>query len=277
MKYSLVILSILLFATIGSTQDSSVVKNDSIKVKWSKQLSFNLGKNHNWSADVLGNIYIEKNDVIRKYDSTGMLKYEQSVKALGDMTQLVPVNTMKLVHFSEEQQTLCYLDNTLTISEECINLLDEGINNASVVTSSIRPDKMWIFDNLNSTLLLLDVEGTKDETVRIINLLGLLGANDIDKMKENNQLYILDKSKGIYILDMYGNLANSMLLDGIIDFDVEDNIYLLRNNQLEIYSLNGDLILILDLPINEVTKLRVVNNQIFLGTAKIVDKYLLEI
>lgn len=250
---------------------------DSLNYEWKSQQSYNLGKNKSWSVDALENIYIEDKDVINKFDSVGVLKYSQSIKFLGEMTQLEPINTMKLVHFSEDQQTICYLDNTLSPTDDCIELIDENVINATCIAKSERSDKLWVFDNVNSTLYLLDLEGEKDQSVKIVNLLGLLGANGVDKMIEwNSRLYILDTTKGIYELDMYGNLLQYLEYPSVVDFDVNRKLYLIVDNQLVVYDLRSLSEVRLDLPVSDVQRVSIVNNKFILGTSKIVHKYALE-
>jgi len=74
-----------------------------------------------WNIDNLGNIYAIQNEVIVKFDSTGKQTFSQSIKSLGRISEIEPINSMKIVLFSEEQQNICFLDNTLSLNGNCKN------------------------------------------------------------------------------------------------------------------------------------------------------------
>ena len=181
-------------------------QSDSISYEWNKKMSYKIGEGEVWSIDGLENFYVSQNSLINKYDSVGVLKFSQSIKSLGRMTQIVPVNTMKLVHFSEEQQTLCYFDNTLSSMSDCIELSDKGIVNAVLVSASNQPNKIWVLDNLNSKLVLLALDN-QSQPQEILNLRGVLDIEKISQIVEkNSRLFLLDQEKGAYVFDLYGSL-----------------------------------------------------------------------
>ena len=72
-----------------------------------------------WNVDNLGNLYVIQNNFISKLDSSGKQTYSQSIKSLGRISEIEPINAMKLVLFSEEQQSICFLDNTLSLNGSC--------------------------------------------------------------------------------------------------------------------------------------------------------------
>ena len=191
---------VIVFVAVASV----VFSQDDLSFTWHNEINYEIGERETWSVDGLLNVYISKNGAIDKYDSVGTLKFSQSIKALGKMTQLVPINTMKLVHFSEEQQTLCFLDNTLSTLDDCIELIDKNVINASYISSSNQPNKVWVLDNLNSRLLLIPLEGNSQQQ-EIQNLKGILAIESITQIIERgNNLLVLDPEKGVYVFDMYG-------------------------------------------------------------------------
>ena len=101
-------LLVIVFLTSYST-----FAQDSVSYTWDDKGTVTINENEVWALDAFENVYVSNNEVINKFDSEGELMFSQSIKSLGRMTQMVLINTMKLVHFSEEQQTLCYFDNTL--------------------------------------------------------------------------------------------------------------------------------------------------------------------
>ena len=97
---------------------------------WKALHEWEIGDDEIWTTDVLGNVLLTKKNLIQKYDSAGVLKYSQSIRSFGRLQDIQAVNSMKIVAFSEEQQTICLLDNTLTLSENCLELADFNIGNA---------------------------------------------------------------------------------------------------------------------------------------------------
>ena len=66
--------------------------------EWVELRTYPLEQNEAWALDRLENIYISDNGAINKYDTSGVLKFSQSIKSLGKMEGLIPINAMKLIH-----------------------------------------------------------------------------------------------------------------------------------------------------------------------------------
>lgn len=251
---------------------------DTISHNWKKVISYSVDSNEVWNVDVLEYVYISKSSEINKFDSVGVLKFNQSIKSLGRMEQLIPINTMKLIHFSSEQQTLCYFDNTLTQTSDCVELSDRDIINAKLISKSSRPDQVWVFDNLNSTLSLLSVEGNV-QSQKIDNLRGVLNINNISQIIErNNYLFILDSEKGVYVFDLYGSLIEFKEIEGVKSIDAFGNsLFMLTDNGLKISFLDDNQVLDISLPQGDFSELKYVNQYFYLRSSKSVDKYILQI
>lgn len=229
-----------------------------------------------WNMDVMGNHLISKDGTISKIDSTGKIRYTQSIRSYGKTAAIVSINTMKLVHFSEEQQTLCFLDNTLSSTEDCLELANEDVINATFVSASSQPDKIWVMDQLNSTLYQLPIIGN-DPTREVGNLSGLLNFGSVDQVLEaGNRLY-LRTSEGIFVLDIYGSLIEVIRAKNVDYFDAnETNIYLLADDVLEVRNVRTGASRSISLPISNVVQVKVVNGALFARTAKNVHKFELQ-
>ena len=205
---------------------------------WNVVREYNVHKDAIWTVDVLGNVYVSSNEVLNKYDSTGKLKFSQSIKSLGHLESLQTINTMKLVAFSEEQQTLCFFDNTLTLNENCIDLSTYSIGLATDVCTSSQPDRAWIVDQLNNTLLQINFR-LVNQNQEVKNIRGILNMEGIISMKEvNNSLYIFDTNYKLYQFDIYGTLVNVFQMEPAIDFILRDSdCILLQPDRLIFYNL----------------------------------------
>lgn len=269
MKNIIGFVSIFFFALSVSAQDNQGIA----LVEKSK---FALDSLAYWNMDILGNHLISNDGTISKIDSTGKVRYTQSYRSYGKTAAIVSINTMKLVHFSEEQQTLCFLDNTLSSTEDCLELADEDVINATFVSASSQPDKMWIMDQLNSTLYQLPIIGN-DPTRQVGNLSGLLNFSAVDQLKEaGNRLY-LRTSEGIFVLDIYGSLIEVIRKENVDYFDAnESNLFILKENVLEVRNVRTGATRAISLPISNVLEVKVVNGALFARTPKNVHKFELQ-
>ncbi len=259
----------LAFAFIGKAQDSA-------GVRLIEQSSFPIDSLAYWNMDALGNHFVSSNGWISKVDDFGTVKYVQSIKSYGSTEELVTINTMKLLHFSLEQQTICFFDNTLTPAENCLELSDFQILTATLISASSQSDKIWVMDQLNSTLYQLPISGN-DPIQQVGNLNGLLNFDFISRMKEAGNKLFLSTSDGMVVLDMYGSLLEIYAATEIVSFDAnESHLYVLANNELEIRDLRTGGLLRVGLPTAGVLDLRIVNGALYLRTLENVHKFELQ-
>ena len=164
-----------------------------------------------WNIDELQNLYLIHGSTLIKCDSSGKQLFSQSIKSIGNVAQIEPINALKIAVFSEEQQSICLFDNTLTLNGEC-NYLDKyGIRNAKLIARSNRPNLFWIYDQFNSTLLLIDIIYNKT-IQKVDNIKGLIlkgeEENEVERIQEfNNHLYLFDSKETIYEFDQLMTLS----------------------------------------------------------------------
>lgn len=164
-----------------------------------------------WNIDELQNVILIQGSTLIKCDSSGKQVFSQSIKSIGNVAQIEPINALKIAVFSEEQQSICLFDNTLTLNGEC-NYLDKyGIRNAKLIARSNRPNLFWIYDQFNSTLLLIDIISNKT-IQKVDNIKGLIlkgeEENEVERIQEfNNHLYLFDSKETIYEFDQLMTLS----------------------------------------------------------------------
>jgi hypothetical protein len=227
-----------------------------------------------WSVDVLGNVYVSNFKKITKYDSTLHLSFSQSIKSIGGLSAIEPMNTMKVVAFSEEQQTICVLDNTLTLSETCIDLSQYGILNATKIAISAQPDKLWVFDELNSRLQLLSL-GSVKQSQEVRNMQGITGIGGIVKMEENqNELYISNQQGKIFVFDVYGTLKWVVSAADLVDFTVYDgHVMRIIGDKIVVFQGDEEILDRRNLPIKEVKEFHFSGGFYYFRTADKILKY----
>ena len=194
----------------------------------------------NWIPDGTGNILFFKANNLYKAQKGQLPKFTQSIRATGRITQLLPINTFKTILFSDDQQQLCILDNTFSPNGNCIDLEDFEIQNAKLCAVSARPNLIYVLDEFNSTLLLVDFIKLK-VTQSILNAAALIGRElDIIELKEhNNELFALNADGSVLVFDMFLNLKGQLnttlkALNFWNDYIVE-----LKGNELKFSSLNN--------------------------------------
>lgn len=234
---------------------------------------YTIPENAVWTVDGLENIIISERDRLTKYDKTGKLLFEQSQKLLGRFDKVELVNSLKFYGFSETQQLVCFFDNSLSMMEKCMDLSEYDLINVSTVASSGQSDKMWAFDQVNSTLHLLSFSGLL-QSQAIKNLNGILNAENISQLIEwENKLFVLDNKKGIYVFDVYGTLIRFIEFENIKWIQVyNEHIICLRGNELKMISLQNEKSVVFPLNYPEVQNIFVDDDFVYLRTPKTVIK-----
>ena len=242
--------------------------------KWLQKAQYRIDSNDIWSTDVLSNTYITKKETIQKFDSTGTFKFAQSQKSSGRLSSIQPITTMKVAVFSEEQQEICFLDNTLTPYESCVNLEDAKISYASMMAVSSQSGKFWVYDQLNSRLHLLSFEQT-NQSQEIENLKGLLNSLQLNSMFQyDNFLYLIDFKQGVFVLDVYGSLVNMIKREHFKSFQVDaKNYYFLEENFMIVINKETLKESKVELPFKDIIDFRKSLDYYFFRSSKEIRKY----
>jgi hypothetical protein len=247
-------------------------------IVWTKGTVIELGENEIWNVDLLNNIILTRRNVIEKYDSSGVLKFSQSIRSIGKLAELEPLNFMKIYAFSEEQQVLCVFDNTLTLSEKCLDLSEFGIGMAVHIASSIQSDRVWVLDQLNSRLVSIKT-GRTANSQEVKNLGGILNIQSISGITEyNNELYLTDYEKGVYRFDLYGSLIDFYPVEACDQLLVIDgNMLTLCSGKLNMLELNTSKSIEIDLPLNNIQSFKAHGNSFWFHSENKVINYRLSL
>ncbi len=202
--------------------------------------NYTMEKGLKWIPDGTGNILFYKSNNLFKAQKGQLPNFTQSIRAAGEITQLLPINAFKTILFSNDQQQLCILDNTFSQNGGCIDLEDYEVQNAKLCAVSARPNLIYIFDEFNSTLLLVDFIDLKTKQ-SVLNVAALIGRelNIIELKEYHNELFALNEDGSVLVFDMFLNLKGQLnttmnALNFWNDYTVD-----LRGNKLEFYSLNN--------------------------------------
>src|ERR1700722_3648508 len=100
-------------------------------------------ENGSFTTDNLQNVYILNGNVLKKYNSAGVLLCSHSDKAFGDITSMDVYDPMKILVFYKAFPQLVFLDNTLSQNGNGINPADIGYPLASMACIS-HDNGLWL-------------------------------------------------------------------------------------------------------------------------------------
>lgn len=184
------------------------IRNISAQLQYQREISLPIA-NSGWYVDPIGNHFVLDNNKISKIDSLGIVLFTQAIKSQGEISQLVFNSAQKIISFSEEQQQICVFDNTITPVSMCLDLDEYAISNATLIASSSRANSIWVFDRVNSTILLIDSE-KKIVLQRLRNVSGLIGfAGNVTFIREDDEKLWLSDDKRTYCFDLNLNLVDT--------------------------------------------------------------------
>ncbi|MBO4615438.1 MAG: hypothetical protein J5709_10020 [Bacteroidales bacterium] len=191
-------------------------------------------------VDRLGNIYLVKDNVVRKYDREMNFVCSYDNYPAGSMSSLDVSNPFKVIVFYSEFNKLIYLDSKLSELRSPILLDDAGLYNTKVVCTSSYGG-FWVFDEQNSCVRRVD--GNIEVSQQGTNIYDKLGDADVIAMRESiNYLFLFADDGKIIILDKFGNFfrtfeAGGKCSDMCIDNDV---LYYSRDGRIEAYDVAYD-------------------------------------
>lgn len=229
-----------------------------------------------WDVDPMGKVIYSKKDVLIKLDSNFQVLFRQSLKGFGTISDIDARHALKTLIFSEDQQSIAFLDNTLTYHQQVKDLSISNISYATNVSYSAQSNRYWVYDVDNTKLILFD-EMRNQPTV-IENLAGILGSLNVDMIREmENYLLIFDKSKGVYLFDYYGSMIDFIETDEALNVALNKGfVYYLTSDNLVRFDLRARDEVLINLPGSDVIDFRILGNYIFLQTADGIKKYLLK-
>lgn len=130
--------------------------------------------NFNWTSDEWGQLYQWEGNTLWLKQNQNSLPFQETFKNLGQITSILPINGLRALVFSESQQMLGVLDNTLQVNDGFIALYEHNFSNVTNVAASYRPDFIWLFDQYRERLILFNINTA--QTVQIVdNCFGGIG------------------------------------------------------------------------------------------------------
>jgi len=202
------------------------------ELSWNKLYEIPLDSGALWSVDISKQVYVFQQQTITKFTAQGKKSMVQSIKSLGNISSIDANNQLKIAVFSEEQQSICFFDNALANSTECLNLSDFNIEWADLFATSNQTDRFWIFDQVNNELRLLTTGTQQKQIIQNLKQVSDI-ATPVSLFERNNYLFIIDEKKQLSVFDVFGTFLNTYPMSDYSDFFVsESNVFGVKNNHI---------------------------------------------
>jgi len=182
-----------------------------------------------WTIDGQSNLLVVSENNIQKKTINGERRFNQTFKSLGNIQSISPINAMKILLFSDVQQSIAIVDNTLSQQGDIIDLSDLGFSNVIFICTSNRPNLIWVFDQFRSSLNLVDFQ--KSQIIQSIQNVGNKDHSILELKEYQDHLYVLFSDGMMNRYDFLLNFSGSYTLENCQQFGFWDEqiIYLDAN------------------------------------------------
>jgi hypothetical protein len=189
---------------------------------------------YHWTSDEWGQLYQWKDNTVWLQNEQNQQPFQETYKILGDISDIQPINGLRCLLFSESQQMLALVDNTLQLQEGIIAFYELDFSAVSKIAASARPDFIWIFDQYRERLILYNFK--QAEVLQIVdNCFGGLGSAQLNQFFEHQQNLICHLSDGRFF-EFDRNLTLVKKYDLTPDltlFGYQNETWLKKQNQIE--------------------------------------------
>lgn len=189
---------------------------------------------YHWTSDEWGQLYQWKGNTVWLQNEQNRQPFQETYKILGDISDIQPINGLRGLLFSENQQMLGLVDNTLQLQEGIIAFYELDFSSVSKIAASSRPDFIWIFDQYRERLILYNFK--QAEVIQIVdNCFGDSKDAQIVQFFEFQQNLICLLSDGRYFeYDRNLTLVKKLTLTpGLTLFGYQNEIWLQDQNYIE--------------------------------------------
>lgn len=228
-----------------------------------------------WDINPLGELIVSSQGTLHKLDTNFQIMFTQSKKNFGDISKIDARHSLKTLVFSESQQILVFVDNTLTFQEGKIDLASLNVDYATHVCYSDQTSRFWVYDEQNSRLIRFEGIQSSVKSSEISNLSSItLQHLPTSIIESQNRLLLFYKGSGVFVFDYYGSLLRKFDYPAVIQiYPSEKFIYLLRKKEIVRVERKTGVEQTIVLPYQGIDDFRVFGNTIYFKDNKGVKKY----
>lgn len=112
---------------------------------------------YRWTSDEWGQLYQWKGNTVWLQQNQNPAPFQETFKILGEITDIQAISGLRALVYSEGQQMMGIIDNTLQLKEGLLAFFDVDFSNITQVAISNRPDFIWLFDQYRERLILFNI------------------------------------------------------------------------------------------------------------------------
>lgn len=173
-----------------------------------------------FAVDDLDNLYLlNSKNQLKKLNANGdSIAIFNDVKRFGNVSMIDVSNPLKVLLYYKDFATVVVLDRILNL-KNIIDLRKQNIFQVKAIGQSY-DNKIWLYDDLENKLKKIDEDGkllfeTPDFRLLFDESLSPQTITDADQ-----NIYIYDSAKAVYVFDYYGSLKNKILISRWQNFKV---------------------------------------------------------
>jgi hypothetical protein len=164
-------------------------------------------------VDKLGNYYlIDNENNIVKYNKNRKPVYSYSNNQFGNPAMIDVINPHKILVFYKQQQTLVFLDNTL--SE--ISIISLNPNSFYSSAGMANDGNIWLFDSYYYKLVKIDMNGVLIDESFPVEEIGSAKIHDSKIVERENYVLIVDMDDNVFLYTNLGYFIRKIHLSGIV-------------------------------------------------------------
>jgi hypothetical protein len=188
-------------------------------------------------ADPMGNVYIVKDNSLKKFSSNHTQAAHYTNTFLGNIHSVDVSDPLRILLFYKDHNQIVWVDNFLSQIRSPIWLDDLGIDQVELVCSSSQGG-FWAFNSLNNQLQYFDVNLQLIHESPTLNILTGPDIGPTFMIEKSRFLYLNIPGTGILAFDRFGNYSRTLPVDVPSEFQVTDKfIYFMNEGELLSYDL----------------------------------------
>jgi hypothetical protein len=189
---------------------------------------------YNWTSDEWGQLYQWKANTVWLQQNQNPAPFQETFKILGEITDIQALSGLRALVYSEGQQMMGIIDNTLQLKDGLLAFFDFDFSNITQVAISNRPDFIWLFDQYRERLILFNINTA--QAVQVVdNCFGGIQDAQIIQFFEYQQNLICHLSDGRYFaFDRNLTLVKKLTLTPKLTlFGYQNDMWLQDQNWIE--------------------------------------------
>lgn len=191
------------------------------------------------SLDRRGNLYVaDGQNNLRQFGPDGQLLATYSPPLTGHVGQVEAWNTTKILVYYDDRQELLLLDRFLAPIGG--TRFAEVVENGLIRLATIAPDdNLWLLNESNLTLLQYNSAQRRVTVTTPLDVLLGRTRPDFRFLREyQNNIYLVDRTSGVWVFDNLGNFRHRLPLPGLSWLGFRgDELYYVQNGLLHFYHL----------------------------------------